>query len=228
MNRRRPVGVLFSGGLDSAALIGALLERGHVVWPVYVQSGLRWERTELRAARDFVGAIHDRRLKPMKVVRLSLENAYRDNWSQKGRTPGPESDDRSVFLPARNLLLLIKALLYLSGHRIFQLSIATLKGNPFPDGRLGYFRKVEDVLSRGFTKRVRISAPFRSRSKSDVIRASRHYPLHLSMSCISPDRGRHCGKCNKCAERKAAFRKAGVEDRTQYADAGRRAPKRSS
>jgi 7-cyano-7-deazaguanine synthase len=226
--KKRAVGVLFSGGLDSAALIGALLERGHIVWPVYVQSGLRWERTELRAARRFVGAIHDRRLKPMKVVRLSLENAYRNNWSQKGRTPGAESDDRSVFLPARNLLLLIKALLYLSGHGIFQLSIATLKGNPFPDGRRAYFRKVEDVLSKGFTRRVRISSPFRSRSKSDVIRASRHYPLHLSMSCIAPRRGRHCGRCNKCAERKAAFRQADVEDRTRYATAERRKIRRSS
>jgi 7-cyano-7-deazaguanine synthase in queuosine biosynthesis len=27
----------------------------------------------------------------------------------------------------------------------------------------------------------------------------------------------HCGDCNKCRERREAFRDAGVEDRTRYA-----------
>ena len=37
----------------------------------------------------------------------------------------------------------------------------------------------------------------------------RGLPLELTFSCISPLRGLHCGHCNKCAERQAAFRDAG-------------------
>ena len=217
MRRKSPrIGVLFSGGLDSAALIGHLLELKHEVWPVYVRSGLRWEPAELAAARKFLKAVSGRKLKPLKVATLYLEDAYRNNWSQTGKTPGSQSDDRAVFLPARNLLLLTKALLCLFHDGVSTLAIATLGGNPFPDGRPSYFRLVERVLTEGFAKKVRILSPFRGKTKARILRAAKKYPLHLSTSCISPINGTHCGRCNKCAERQVAFFEAGVEDKTRY------------
>jgi 7-cyano-7-deazaguanine synthase len=45
----------------------------------------------------------------------------------------------------------------------------------------------------------------------------RMQPFHLSFSCLQPHGLRHCGRCNKCAERQLAFRKAGVPDPTTYA-----------
>jgi 7-cyano-7-deazaguanine synthase len=46
----------------------------------------------------------------------------------------------------------------------------------------------------------------------------RDLPLELTFSCIAPAGELHCGRCNKCAERRAAFREADREDRTSYAD----------
>lgn len=219
---RTRIGVLFSGGLDSAALIGYLLDRGYQVWPVYVRSGLRWERSEIRWAKRFASAVRHPHLKQLQFATLLLENAYRNNWSERGATPGASSSDSAVFLPARNLLLLTKAMLFLSGLRVFNLAIATLDRNPFPDGRTSYFRTVERALSGGFARKITILSPFRRWSKVEVIRASRRFPIHLSMSCISPRGEAHCGQCNKCAERKSAFRKAGVPDQTLYAKLGRK------
>ena len=221
---RRSVGVLFSGGLDSAALIAFLLSKGHEVWPVYVRSGLRWERAEEKAAKAYVRAIKHPSLRPIKLATLFLEDAYRNNWSEKGLTPGADSDDRAVFLPARNLLLVTKSLLFLSSRGIFDIAMATLKGNPFADARPSYFRILERVLAGGFAHPVKVFTPFRSWSKSRVIRATARYPLHLSLSCVSPSAGVHCGRCNKCAERKEAFKKAGVPDKTRY----RRTPREKS
>jgi len=39
----------------------------------------------------------------------------------------------------------------------------------------------------------------------------------LTFSCIAPVDGLHCGRCNKCAERAAAFRLTGTDDPTPYA-----------
>jgi 7-cyano-7-deazaguanine synthase len=217
-SRLRSVGVLCSGGLDSAALVAHFLERRVDVWPVYVRSGLPWESKEIAGAERFLKQVTAPRLKPLAFVTLNLEQAYDSNWSRTGRTPDADSPDSDVFLPARNLLLTTKCLLLLSSVGVYDLAIATLKGNPFPDARPAYFRMLEKVLGAGFRRSVRIHAPFLRRTKAQIIRALGRYPLHLSMSCISPKGDLHCGTCNKCAERRRAFQEAGVKDRTIYAE----------
>ena len=38
----------------------------------------------------------------------------------------------------------------------------------------------------------------------------------LTLSCMQPKNGMHCGRCSKCRERRDAFREAGVGDPTAY------------
>ncbi len=194
-----------SGGLDSAALIGHYLDRGFVVHPIYIQCGLRWEKTELKWARKFLKAVPSERLRPLQIVPLLLENAYEKNWSKRGVTPGFKSSDKSVFLPARNLLLVIKSLLALHIKNISNLAIGTLLGNPFKDGKKSYFKLLEKVMSQSFERKIKLHVPFRSMKKSELISKFSHYPLHLTFSCVNPRGDQPCGKCNKCAERKRAF-----------------------
>jgi 7-cyano-7-deazaguanine synthase len=54
-------------------------------------------------------------------------------------------------------------------------------------------------------------------SKSELIRRAGAFPLGISFSCIAPRDNRHCGSCNKCAERQAAFAAAQIHDPTVYA-----------
>jgi 7-cyano-7-deazaguanine synthase len=53
--------------------------------------------------------------------------------------------------------------------------------------------------------------------KKDVMQLGRKLPLALTFSCIAPVGGLHCGQCNKCAERRRAFRSVNVDDPTHYA-----------
>ena len=40
--------------------------------------------------------------------------------------------------------------------------------------------------------------------------------LELTLSCMQPVNGLHCGQCSKCRERRDAFAEAGIEDPTAY------------
>ena len=52
--------------------------------------------------------------------------------------------------------------------------------------------------------------------KAEVMLLGKDLPLEWSFSCIQPIDHLHCGKCNKCAERKKAFADAGMSDPTVY------------
>jgi 7-cyano-7-deazaguanine synthase len=49
------------------------------------------------------------------------------------------------------------------------------------------------------------------------MRLGRGLPLEQTFSCIRPERDLHCGRCNKCAERRHAFAEADMADPTRYA-----------
>ena len=101
-------------------------------------------------------------------------------------------------------------------HGIGQLALATLAGNPFADATDEFFRDFGQALDRATGSRVNIIRPFARLQKTDVLKLGRGLPLELTLSCIAPVDGLHCGRCNKCAERRRAFVSAALEDRTGY------------
>jgi 7-cyano-7-deazaguanine synthase len=118
-------------------------------------------------------------------------------------------------------MLLSKAAAFCSLHKVDTIAVGSLGHNPFPDATPKFFRDFATAASEALGLRIKIIAPFRTLTKEQVIRRGLRLklPLHLSFSCIAPKHGRHCGHCNKCAERQKAFRTAGVEDLTRYAAA---------
>ena len=99
-----------------------------------------------------------------------------------------------------------------------RLLLGTLAGNPFPDATPAFFDAMARALSLGLGTPIAIEAPFAALHKADVIRKGIELgvPLELTLSCMQPKDGLHCGKCSKCRERRDAFREAGVEDPTSY------------
>jgi 7-cyano-7-deazaguanine synthase len=212
------LGVLLSGGLDSCILVGHLLAQGHRVQPLYVCSQLAWQREELRAAQRFLAAVAAPRLAELVLLDLPLRDLYADHWSVTGaQVPDASSSADAVYLPGRNALLLIKPALWCRLHQIEQLALAVLASNPFGDATAEFFDSFESALDRATGGRVRILRPFGELEKSEVMQQGRHLPLELTFSCIAPQQGLHCGQCNKCAERKAAFQSIGADDPTEYA-----------
>lgn len=210
------VGLLFTGGLDSALLADHYVRRGARVLPVYVSDGLRWEDAELAAARKVLRSLKGK-VGPLAVVPLDQRPLYMgSHWSLKGRAPGRAARWDSIPLKGRNLLLLSCAAAYCLG-RADRLAIGVSRHNPFADAKRPFFKAFEKALAAGYGTRVRVEAPFLSANKSALLRAARHVRLDWTFSCIQPAGRAHCGRCTKCAERGAAFSAAGVPDPTRYA-----------
>jgi 7-cyano-7-deazaguanine synthase len=223
--------VLFSGGLDSAVLL-ADAARGGRVRALYVSVGFAWEREErttiarLLAAPPFAGAID-----PLVDLRFDMRDVFPpSHWAVRGEAPAFDTPDEDVYLHGRNVTLLSKAAIYMARHAtsdaagpadVTRILLGPLAGNPFPDATPEFFDTMARALSLGLATPIAIEAPYRSLHKHDVIRRGIELgvQLELTLSCMQPEGGMHCGRCSKCRERRDAFREAGVEDPTQYRQA---------
>jgi 7-cyano-7-deazaguanine synthase len=211
--------VLCSGGLDSVVLLAHKAARGPVQ-PIYVSVGLAWEGAE----RDALERLLERpplahAARPLVSLDLNMLDVYpAAHWAVAGQPPAYDTPDEDVYIPGRNVTLICKAAVYCARQRIERLAMAPLAGNPFPDATPEFFSKLGAALSLGLGAPIELAAPFADLHKSDVIRLGLELgvPLELTLSCMNPDGGRHCGACSKCRERQHAFADAGVEDRTPY------------
>ena len=211
------ISVLASGGLDSAVLLAELASAAQV-YPIYVKCGLKWEAEELRALNSFLDALNNPHLMPLTVLEVPTAALYGDHWSISGeQVPDADAPDSEVLIPGRNILLLATAAVWCSTHDVSRIAIGSLDGNPFPDATQEFFESFSSALSLGLGHAIQIEAPFRGLHKEELISRSRELPIELTLTCMAPAGGVHCGQCNKCRERQLAFQKAGVPDRTAYA-----------
>jgi 7-cyano-7-deazaguanine synthase len=213
-----PLAVLVSGGLDSAVLLAEAARAYPAVVPVYVRVGSFWEGAEEAHLRRFLAAIAGPAVRPPVVLDQPVADLYGPHWSLTGENvPGPDTPDDAVYLPGRNVLLLAKPLLWCLLNGVPELATAPLGSNPFPDATPEFYDGFAAAVGRAVGGSVRVLRPYAELSKTDVLRRGAGLPLGETFSCIRPVGGRHCGRCNKCAERKAGFAAAGMTDPTVYA-----------
>jgi len=211
------VAVLASGGLDSSVLV-AEMARAAEVHPIYVKCGLAWEQVELKGLQAFLNALDNPNVMPLTVLAAPVTELYGDHWSLSGKdVPDADAPDEKVFLPGRNILLIGLAAIWCGTHDVSRIAIGSLAGNPFPDATSEFFASFAHALSLGLRHEIKVDAPWLGLHKDDVVRLYKDLPLELTFTCMAPQRGKHCGRCNKCRERQVAFEKSGITDRTDYA-----------
>jgi 7-cyano-7-deazaguanine synthase len=195
-----------------------MLDEDRTVRPFYVRSGLAWQEEELRHLKRYLQRVASKRLRELVLFELPLADLYGRHWSVTGDdVPDLATADHAVYLPGRNLLLAAKPALWCQMHGIAELALATLGGNPFADASDEFFAAYQGALNRCAEAKIEIVRPFGKLQKREVMHLGRDYPLEETFSCIAPVRGLHCGRCNKCAERKSAFAAAEMCDPTKYA-----------
>ncbi|HJR61793.1 MAG TPA: 7-cyano-7-deazaguanine synthase [Vicinamibacterales bacterium] len=213
--------VLFSSGLDSAVLLAEAAARFGGAQPVYVSAGLAWEAAERRMAERFLASLPNRSgVLPMVLLNVDMRDVYpAAHWAVRGDAPGFDTPDEDVYIEGRNVVLLSKASVFAARAGLSKILIGPLACNPFPDASPAFFEAMARALSLGLGATIEIDAPFLQLRKADVIRLGRSLgvPFELTLSCMQPVDGRHCGRCSKCRERLEGFQAAGFDDPAPYA-----------
>jgi 7-cyano-7-deazaguanine synthase len=213
------IAVLFSAGLDSAVLLAHAACESDVI-PLYVNVGLAWESDEMAMAGRLLSSPPYRNVRPLVPLRFDMRDVYpATHWAIRGQAPAFDTPDQDVYLEGRNVVLLTKAAVYMAREKLERVRLGPLAGNPFPDATPEFFAALQRALSLGLGRPISIETPFAAMRKADVVRlgASLGVPMELTLSCMQPVDGTHCGRCSKCRERRDAFIEAGIEDPTGYA-----------
>ena len=168
---------------------------------------------EARHLERFLASLPTLDVKPLVVLDLPVADIYGAHWSVTGQeVPDEDSPDEAVYLPGRNLLLLAKASVWCALNGIPTIAVGTLAANPFPDADREFF---EGLLEHWPPARSAVRhrgghsvQPVRPSVRSS--RSGRQASHLISHSPASPPRSdRHCGRCNKCAERQLTFSQPG-------------------
>ena len=188
--------------------------------PIHVRSGLAWEEAEARAIDRLLGMPpFFGRTEALVTLAVDMHDVYPEHhWALSGRAPAYDTPDEDVYLDGRNVVLLGKASVHVARAGLSRVRIGPLAGNPFPDATPEFFAAMSRALSLGLGSPIVIEAPLASLHKADVIRlgASLGVPFELTLSCMQPKDGLHCGRCSKCRERRDGFREADIADPTRY------------
>jgi 7-cyano-7-deazaguanine synthase len=217
------VAVLCSGGLDSVVLLADVARREprELVQPLYVSVGLAWEAEERAMLERLLQTDTFRGIRPIASLHFDMRDVYPPtHWAIRGEPPAFDTPDEDVYLDGRNLVLLTKAGVFMGRANLGRVFIGPLAGNPFPDATPEFFDAMARALSLGLGTTIAIAAPYASLHKADVIALGHELgvALELTLSCMQPKDGLHCGRCSKCRERRDGFREAGIDDPTRYAE----------
>jgi 7-cyano-7-deazaguanine synthase len=212
---------LVSGGLDSCLMVWRALAAGAHVHPLYVRLGTVWQAREEQAARRFLEALpaHERgTLRRLTVLTLRFPPDYPRRWAVDAAVAPPDSQapDCAVDLPGKNLAVLTKAANLAQSVGAGRIQLGVLDTNPFADAQADFLDRFAASYRVATGHGVRIERPLAGFAKAVLMREGRALPLGLTFSCLRPRGDRHCGRCNKCGERRRAFADSGIADPTAY------------
>ncbi len=213
---KRKAVVIFSGGPDSTTLLYLTIKRGYKTYPITFDYGQIAKR-EIEAAKRIAEGLG----LDLKIVDLGvLKDTYLGATSLVDeRMPITREFSKQLIVPFRNGVMLSFAVAYaqsIGANYIFY----GAQGSDelyYPDCRTSFVKAFQRSARLGTDSKLTIKAPFTKMKKSEVISLGKELgvPFEITWSCYR-GRGRHCGVCESCINRKKAFLEAGVPDPTDY------------
>lgn len=213
--------VLLSGGIDSSVML-AMAVQSYDVFPLIFDYGQPNKRERSLAWQlckhlQITSATKELTLGSYKTI-LGMRHAQVSR-----REPG-----EGMYYPARNTLFFAYGLAQAEMLNASLIAIGIIGDDPaleynHPDGSDAYADVLANLSGEATPDDVNIDVwtPLMGMTKYAIIEQGRKLkvPFELTSSCIAPDIGHlDCGRCQKCYDRKAAFRFLGVKDPTYYSE----------
>lgn len=222
--------VLFSGGLDSSVCLGLAVKKygADNVLALSINYGQKHKK-ELEASEKVAAFYGVKRITldlgivfegaACSLLKSSEESIPHEEYSdQLVKTDGAPV---STYVPFRNGLFLSSAasVAIVNGCEVIYYGVHAddAAGSAYPDTSVPFNKAMSEAVYLGSGKAVRVIAPFINKSKASVVAAGNEIgvPFELTWSCYE-GRGKACGVCGTCRDRKRAFQENGLTDPVGY------------
>ena len=221
---RQSAVMIFSGGMDSVCF-ASHLKKEYDLAAITFLYGQRADK-ETAVAKKFAKKLGLRH----KLVDIGfMKQLYSDSnlLTHAGKNM-PDKFDYSVVVPVRNAVFLsiATAWAYSTGAGVVAYGAHT-GDTHYPDCRPVFAKKMQDALNEGesdgismkIRRPVRIVSPFQlGYSKADLVKigyANLGDEIFQTWSCYVGNM-HHCGRCESCKNRMAAFAGLEIKDKTSY------------
>lgn len=184
---RKKVTILFSGGLESTALIKYFKEKENFeISLIYISFGYFWEKAEFNHAKKIAEYFN------LSLDFINLTNSF--ETKQLGLVDTLEKN----IIPLRNLSLFTFSSFYMAQRDINTLAIGLQEDLNYPDTNKEYINTTEELIRKGLqNQNFNNLTPFYKISKDEII-SKFDLPLNLIFSCTNPIGLHRCHKCFKC------------------------------
>jgi len=217
--------VVFSGGVDSICAVSYLKSK-YELYGITFSYGQK-ASMEIAAAKSFAKKLG---LKEHKIIDIGfMKDLYGDsNVLTSAKKKIPSKFEYSIVVPIRNAVFLSVASAWAFTLNASLVVYGAHTGDKhYPDCRPSFAKKIEsafnqgeiDGIKLGVRKKISVWSPYRKGlSKSDLLKIGLKEfsgALFKTWSCYS-NKKQHCGICESCNNRRKAFEKAGITDKTKY------------
>jgi 7-cyano-7-deazaguanine synthase len=190
--------MLVSGGLDSTIMALMAHEEGLTIHPLFVNYGQRAVENEWLACRTLF-----KRHRLPKPVRVDIPGFGRRVPS--GLTSKKLDVVADVYLPGRNLLLLLTAGAYAAHLKATSIAIGLLNENHrlFEDQSQEFLIRAQSLLRTATATEISVLGPLMRFTKGEVIELALQRKVRGTYSCHAGTKT-PCGRCVSCHERARA------------------------
>ena len=181
------IAILFSGGLESTAMLQYYINKEFSVELLYIKFGFVWEASELINIKSTIP-------KHIKLHIIDLSKEFNYKQAQLIDT------QRKNIIPNRNLLMLSTASTYLYNINIFKIAIGLQGDTKYPDTSKKYINTLEKLIKIGLEEdSFEIQMPFYGYTKDKIFAQYKDsIDLDKVFSCTSPIDNKPCNLCYKC------------------------------
>lgn len=217
--------IVFSGGIDSICSC-TFLKDEYQLYGISFAYGQRANQ-EINMAKKFAKIL---KLREHKIIDISfMKELYgKTNVLTDSKRKIPKKFEYSIVVPIRNAVFLsiASAWAYTLNASLVAYGAHTGDMN-YPDCRPIFSKKLEsafnqgeiDGIKSGIRKEIEIWSPFKEGlSKSQLLEIGYKKlgdSIFKTWSCYA-NKKYHCGECESCNNRKNAFRKVEIQDKTKY------------
>jgi 7-cyano-7-deazaguanine synthase len=217
--------IVFSGGIDSVCAVSYLKSK-YELYGITFSYGQKADM-EISAAKIFAKKLG---LKQHRIIDIGfMKDLYgNSNVLTSTKRKIPTKFEYSIVVPIRNAVFLSIASAWAFTLNASLVVYGAHTGDQhYPDCRPIFAKKLESAFNQGeidginskLRKNIKIWSPYREGlSKKDLLNKgikSLGDSIFKTWSCYS-NKKYHCGVCESCNNRKIAFEKAGIIDKTKY------------